>query len=62
MSYPRTTDVAKHLERKFRNTGNSRTKVIPISDAAAPDLKAPSERPVAAVRSAQSPPKPINSR
>ena len=38
MSFPRTTDVAKHLERKF-NHAKLQTRIIPITDAPTTDLR-----------------------
>jgi hypothetical protein len=37
MSFPRTTDVAKHLERKFSHA-KLQTRIIPITDAPTTDL------------------------
>jgi hypothetical protein len=61
MTFPRTTDVAKHLERKFK-PARLQARIIPITDAPTTDLHLPSERPAPAASAAHNALKPGTTR
>ena len=54
MSFPRTTDVSRHLARKPRRPANPPLKSAPAADRANTELQSLAEDLAAAVNSAQS--------
>ncbi|HEX3572890.1 MAG TPA: hypothetical protein VHU44_18880 [Acidobacteriaceae bacterium] len=52
MSFPRSTDVAKHLARKPKPTIKLRAELVSVTDVASSDLQLLSENLSAAVRGA----------
>ena len=57
MSFPRTTDVSRHLARKPRSDAGMPSQRVPAGDSAhAEELKSPTEELSAAINSAQNSP------
>lgn len=54
MSFPRNTDVSRHLARKHRRPANPPLKSAPAADRANTELQSLTEDLAAAVNSAQS--------